>query len=243
MHHLYPTRIQVNSSRGSDPFAEIPDLDTDRWFRKTQVLTSIPGTLIDEYSEKDDTGARFEPREDHKGNVARAMFYFYTMYELEANSADPNFFPIQKNVLYDWHRYDPVDTLEFSRTALIAGYQDGLVNPYVLDSSLVRRAYFHEPTFIKFENNQSPDQFYLSQNYPNPFNSNTQISWQLTVGSYTILKIYNLVGQTVAILVDEIRPAGTYSIKFNATNLPSGIYYYQLQAGDYQDIKKMILMK
>ena len=243
MHHLYPTRIQVNSSRGSDPFAEIPDIETDRWFRKDQVLTVMPTSLIDEYSEKDDHGALFEPREDHKGNVARAMFYFYTMYEQEANSADPNFFPIQKDILYDWHRYDPVDALEFNRTALIAGYQDGYENPFILDSSLVRRAYFFEPVTIKSDNNQSPDQFYLSQNYPNPFNPTTVISWQLAVGSPVLLTVYNLTGQTVKILVDEKRPAGYHTIKFDGSGLASGVYFYQLRVDNYVEIRKMILMK
>ena len=61
------------------------------------------------------------------------MFYFYTMYEQEANIADPNFFQVQKNTLYEWHLYDPVDVLELDRTALIARYQDGYVNPYILN--------------------------------------------------------------------------------------------------------------
>jgi endonuclease I len=145
MHHLYPTRREVNSSRGSDPFAEIPDAETDRWFRKNQMLTSIPTSNIDEYSEKDDIASLFESREDHKGNVARAMFYFYTMYKQEANSADPTFFPLQKDILYDWHRTDPVDSLESARTSLIATYQEGIKNPFIIDSSLVRRAYFYKP--------------------------------------------------------------------------------------------------
>jgi hypothetical protein len=86
-------------------------------------------------------------------------------------------------------------------------------------------------------------EFQLYQNYPNPFNPTTKISWQLAVGSQVKLEIYNLIGQRVATLVDENRPAGSHSIQFNAASLPSGIYYYQLQAGDYRDIKKMILLK
>jgi hypothetical protein len=85
--------------------------------------------------------------------------------------------------------------------------------------------------------------FLLFPNYPNPFNPTTKISWQLAVGSPVKLEIYNLVGQMVATLIDENRPAGYHSIQFNAANLPSGIYYYQLQAGEFRDVKKMILMK
>ena len=142
MHHLCPTRVNVNSDRGNDPFAEIPDNDTDRWYRLTEVRSTIPTQHIDEYSEKDFDASQFEPREDHKGNVARAMFYFYTMYKAQADAADPNFFPLQKNTLRSWHHLDPADSLEIVRTQLIANYQDGKPNPFVLDSTLVDRAYF-----------------------------------------------------------------------------------------------------
>jgi endonuclease I len=243
MHHLYPTRREVNSSRGSDPFAEIPDLETDRWFRKDQILTNIPTSNIDEYSEKDDQGARFEAREDHKGNVARAMFYFYTMYEQEANNADPTFFPVQKDVLYDWHRFDPVDSLESTRTGLIAVYQEGIENPFITDSSLVRRAYFYEPATIKSENDQSPDQFFLSQNFPNPFNPTTMISYQLPMTNRVLLKVYDILGQEITTLVDQLISAGKHQVVWDAEKLPSGIYVYQLKAGNYIDSRKMILMK
>ncbi len=139
MHHLYPARDAVNSSRSNDPFAEIMDSNTDKWWRKDYYLTTIPAQLIDEYSEKDEDANRFEPREDHKGNAARSVFYFYTMYR---DQADSLFFEIQKDVLYDWHRQEPADQAEIDRTWAIAAYQDNKPNPFVLDSSLVRRAYF-----------------------------------------------------------------------------------------------------
>ena len=74
MHHLYPTRVDVNSDRGSFPFAEIDDNRTESWYYLNQTRGSIPSTNIDLYSEKQ--GSRFEPREDHKGDVARSMFLF-----------------------------------------------------------------------------------------------------------------------------------------------------------------------
>lgn len=145
MHHLYPAKSNINSSRGDDPFADINDRGTNLWFRKDQALTAIPLLFIEEYSEKDnDSPELFEPREDHKGNAARAMFYFYTLYRAAADSADPAFFPLQKNFLFTWHQNDPVDSDEFTRTNLIAAYQDNKANPFVLDSSLARRAYFFE---------------------------------------------------------------------------------------------------
>jgi len=243
MHHLYPTRREVNSSRGSDPFAEIPNIETDYWFRKDQVLTSIPTSNIDEYSEKDDQGGWFEPRDDHKGNVARAMFYFYTMYEQEANSADPTFYPVQKDVLYDWHHSDPVDSLESARTGLIAAYQEGIENPFITDSSLVRRAYFYEPTGFRTLKDVAPRNFVLFQNYPNPFNPTTVINWQLTVGGLVNLSVYNIAGKRISILVDEKRPSGTYQNIFDTSGLGSGVYFYRLEVNNDVDFRKMILMK
>ena len=138
LHHLFPVRDAVNSSRSNDPFADIPDSDTDKWWRDDYYLTTIPNSHIDEYSEKDNDGW-FEPREDHKGNAARAIFYVYTMYK---EQLDTTFFEIQKNTLRRWHNIDTVDARERERTYKIAPYQDDKPNPFVLDSTLVRRAYF-----------------------------------------------------------------------------------------------------
>lgn len=85
--------------------------------------------------------------------------------------------------------------------------------------------------------------YYLFQNYPNPFNSITKISWQSPVASHQTLKIYDVLGNEVATLVNEFRNAGRYEIGFDASELTSGIYYYRIQAGDFTDTMKMILMK
>jgi len=85
--------------------------------------------------------------------------------------------------------------------------------------------------------------FSLSQNYPNPLNPSTKISWQAPVGNWQTLKIYDVLGNEVATLFDEYKPAGTYEVEWNAVGLPSGIYFYSLQAGEFIETKKMILMK
>ncbi|MBE0539670.1 MAG: T9SS type A sorting domain-containing protein [Ignavibacterium sp.] len=86
-------------------------------------------------------------------------------------------------------------------------------------------------------------EFALSQNYPNPFNPSTKISWQSPVGSWQTLKIFDVLGNEVVALVNEYREAGKYETEFNAEKLPSGVYYYQLRAGDYVQTKKMLLLK
>tara|TARA_B100001146_G_scaffold41583_1_gene35283 strand:- start:285 stop:1205 length:921 start_codon:yes stop_codon:yes gene_type:complete len=139
LHHLYPCRGNVNSSRGNKPYAEIDDNDTDKWWRFDYYETSIPSQYIDEFSEVDNDNDKFEPREVVKGNIARGMFYFFTIYNDEA---DHNFFEEQKDFLNLWHKQDPVDDIELARTLSIASYQDDIVNPFVIDSTLVKRIWY-----------------------------------------------------------------------------------------------------
>ena len=146
MHHLYPTYIQWNSNRGSDPYAEIPDTQTTLWMRLTQSQTGIPTANIAEYSE--DGPGKFEPREDHKGNLARTAFYFYTMHagqpDLVATGHNNIATLADLNTLYQWHLADPVDAHEQERNRRVAASQ-GNYNPYIEDPSLVARAWGFAP--------------------------------------------------------------------------------------------------
>ncbi len=139
MHHLFPTRIPVNDARLTSPFADIPDAQTQKWFVKDQILFSIPSQHRDRYTETR-TDA-FEPREVVKGDIARAVFYFYTMYRNQANAADPNFFEIQRPTLCQWDRQDPADSAELVKTWRIAGYQEGKPNPFIVDCTLANRSW------------------------------------------------------------------------------------------------------
>lgn len=85
--------------------------------------------------------------------------------------------------------------------------------------------------------------YQLYQNYPNPFNPITTINYSIPNSSFVQLIVYNSIGQEIAILANEIIEAGNHNIDFDATNLPSGIYFYQLQAGSFVETKKMVLMK
>jgi len=90
---------------------------------------------------------------------------------------------------------------------------------------------------------KTPDEFHLFQNYPNPFNPSTTLSWHAPVSSRQTLKIYDILGNEVATIIDEFRPAGTYEVKFEAGKLTSGIYLYQLKAGSFVETKKLMLLK
>lgn len=85
--------------------------------------------------------------------------------------------------------------------------------------------------------------FNLQQNYPNPFNPTTTISYQLKKAGRVTLKIYDVLGNEIDVLVNEEKSAGSYKLTWNAVNLPSGVYFYQLQAGDFISVKKMNLLK
>jgi hypothetical protein len=90
---------------------------------------------------------------------------------------------------------------------------------------------------------QPPVAFNLSQNYPNPFNPTTKISWRSSVSSHQTLKVYDVLGNEVATLVDEYRNAGSYEINFDASGISSGVYIYKLTAGSFVETKKMILLR
>ena len=85
--------------------------------------------------------------------------------------------------------------------------------------------------------------FSLSNNYPNPFNPTTTIKYQIPKTNLVILKVYDVLGKEVVTLVNEEKPMGKYEVKFEAKGLPSGIYFFRIQAGDFQQVKKMVLMK
>ncbi len=89
----------------------------------------------------------------------------------------------------------------------------------------------------------TPDLYQLSQNYPNPFNPSTIIRWQSSKSGRQTIKVYDILGNEVATLIDENKPAGTYEVKFDASDLASGIYFYKLITDGYISTKKMVLLK
>jgi hypothetical protein len=88
-----------------------------------------------------------------------------------------------------------------------------------------------------------PTTYRLAQNYPNPFNPSTAISFSIPSAGITSLVVYNVIGQEVASLLNEFRNAGSYTLSFNASNLPSGAYLYRLRSAGYSATKRMLLLK
>jgi hypothetical protein len=107
------------------------------------------------------------------------------------------------------------------------------------------------PVGVEDEDNFVADAFSLEQNYPNPFNPSTSIRYTISSvissgakqSQMVTLKVYDVIGNEVAILVNEEKPSGSYEVKFDASELSSGIYFYKLQAGSLVETKKMILLR
>lgn len=96
---------------------------------------------------------------------------------------------------------------------------------------------------VGIEDEMQPQTFSLEQNYPNPFNPVTKIKFTLASNEYTTLKVYDIIGKEITTLVNNQMEKGHYEINFDASNLPSGVYFYTLNAGGYKETRKMILMR
>ena len=214
MHHLYPARARVNEARLNYPYANIEDRLTVKWFVENKEQNTIPNINIEAYSELGNE--EFEPREDHKGNVARAMFYFYTIYR---NVADASFFSGQRETLCQWHYEDPVDSLEWINNEKIAAFQDDKRNPFVLDCSLAQRSYCPdiaatcESTLVS---NPTSRSMLLS---PNPANDRVHISIPQEVSIATI-QLYNLIGE----LLVTYEVGDTAEINIDISDFQAGAY-------------------
>ncbi len=99
------------------------------------------------------------------------------------------------------------------------------------------------PIGITHTGNEVPKKFALMQNYPNPFNPTTIINYELPITNYVSLRVYDVLGKEVVTLVNEKQNAGRYEVDWDATNYPSGVYFYKIAAGDFVETKKMILIK
>lgn len=91
--------------------------------------------------------------------------------------------------------------------------------------------------------NFNPTELILNQNYPNPFNPTTNISYSIPVSSFVTLKVFDITGKEIVTLVNEYKQNGSYQVTFNGINLPSGVYYFRLNSGDWNQVRKMLLIK
>lgn len=150
-----------------------------------------------------------------------------------------------------WYDYFNADSINVTNISAPITLQPGEFKIYTSaklpapEADLLTEVKFEQPLIIK--------EYKLEQNYPNPFNPSTKITWQAPVNAHQTLKVYDVLGNEIATLVDEYKTAGKYEVEFsakggsasggNAIDLPSGVYFYRLQVGDFVSTKKMILLK
>jgi endonuclease I len=226
MYNLRPSRVSVNSDRGNCPFGEIPDANTDKWHRQAVSQTNTPGANIDEWSEKEDnSGCLFEPRESVKGDIARSVFYFFTIY----SSANANFFNGMKVTLLNWHYQDPVDSVELNRNNQVQSYQ-GNHNPFILDSTLARRAYFPQYVVVSTDEVLATTVKEIVV-YPNPFND--RVSFSEPVDYVVIMDAKQAV---VFQYESKKQPISTVDV----AQLPKGVYWIRYGIGHEKGIKMVV---
>jgi hypothetical protein len=121
------------------------------------------------------------------------------------------------------------------RASLPAGQRDELLQA-------VKKAFFGQPTGVG-PTSPAPLEFVLEPNFPNPFNPTTSIHYQLSAIGDVSLKVYDLLGREVAVLVNERKEPGSYTVTFDAASLSSGVYLYRLTAGSFVETRKMILVR
>jgi len=124
-------------------------------------------------------------------------------------------------------------------------YEVSLIAINALGSDTLIKSCYIEVQEAVFVNDDgiSPEEFILHQNYPNPFNPRTSISWQSPLRGWQTLRVYDVIGNEIASLVNEEMPAGRYEVDFDASGLTSGIYFYRLKVGNFVETKKMTLLK
>jgi hypothetical protein len=165
------------------------------------------------------------------GNTILNPIFADTLYRLQATSPCIGAGADSVNIAGTWHRAPLIDFGGYTRPMPAATRPD--------------MGAWEEQTVVSIaeENEHTPVKFSLSQNYPNPFNPSTVIEFALPHEAFVTLEVYNLLGERVALLMQEKKSAGYHSVSFNAQGLASGLYLYRLRAGEYVQTKKLVLLR
>jgi len=241
--HLYPTHKDVNGVRSNYPFAELTDSQTDKWYIVNSnntgytTLTSPPATNADAYS-KFNSGTSFEPPLNHKGDLARSAFYFYTVYPTQAGAISEL---CDLNTLYAWHLADPVDAWEQLRNDRIESKQ-GNRNPYIDYPEIACRAWgLTCATDIESIQNSKITIF------PNPTSDLLNIEFYLPSETFVNIDIYDITGRKVANIIDNEQLNGNQNIEWNFSssdyNFQNGIYFINIVSENQNIYEKIIYNK
>lgn len=207
---------------------DVPSADGQNTIAAFEVATFLPNGM-NGMSQSGGMGGQM--------NFASMVKYQFHFTNMQSNGFNTNSGQLKvKNWDAQNNKWNEVSNAVVNSTAgTISVSQNGVSNFYIVTADKL--------TDVKEVNNTVPDNFSLKQNYPNPFNPSTTIEFSLKENSNVKLSIYNILGQKVVTLIDGQMNAGAHIYQFNASNLSSGIYFYQLTAGENSKIMKMELLK
>jgi hypothetical protein len=214
--------------------------------RAARVAITAPGANVQLYQ----SGLRLQPNTRYRlsfwarspsGHDLSAFLHKhaapYTSYGLSEWTVD---------LTAGWQQF----TRLFQTTGFSTGVADGRLRFWFASSGVAGDEFFIDDVELvwvgharEFEKDEVPGSFVLEQNYPNPFNPLTTIRYNLPVASRVSLKMYNLLGQEVGTLVDELQEAGFKSVQWDASGVSSGVYFYRLRAGDFVQAKRMMVVR
>ncbi|MCK9424432.1 MAG: T9SS type A sorting domain-containing protein [Ignavibacteriaceae bacterium] len=223
----------------SNNFLERIDSTTGKVFRYDSVYNTPQDFLIDDLTAE--LGDTLELYRYHEGNNPDVIYEGNDIKYFDNQILNRKIYRFPNSLSYSSYSM----TKGIGLDSLAAGFDLGYTN-WWLKGCVISGKVMGDTSLVvglKNENNDAPTEFSLAQNYPNPFNPETIISYQLAVTSKVSLKVYDILGNEVAILVNEEKPAGKYLVKFKGSNLASGVYFYKLTAGDFSQSKKFVLIK
>jgi hypothetical protein len=148
---------------------------------------------------------------------------------------DETYSPLWTVNVYDNMDFDMVHNLQTAASANILAAGVALVNCPIVS--------IEGPTSVNENGNSIPGDYSLDQNFPNPFNPSTEIRFSVKYPGHVSLLVFNSIGEEVARLVNEVLPAGNFSVDWNAENVTSGVYFYTIKTGTYKETRKMMLLK
>ncbi|MBK8846145.1 MAG: endonuclease [Bacteroidetes bacterium] len=224
IHHLFPSYDLWNTDRGSNPFMDIPDNNTVKWVINNYSQSNIPSNNIDGYSEYRPTD--YEPRESHKGDLARALAYFYTMYP----SVGPLTDVISLNTMLQWNTQDPPNQDEIDRNNAIAFYQ-GNRNPYIDYPSWMIQAFVCNISIADVD---------LASNwsvYPNPAKDILFVKNELAF-TQGIISVYSMSGTLV-----YSQKTDDTTTQLDISKLNGGVYILQYNAGTFMFQRKIVVIR
>ena len=225
LHHLVPCKSNINTLRRNAPFGEIPDDKTKYWIMDDKVFIRPDKRFLDSYSES--TSGFFEPREAKKGDIARSLFYFFTVYGHNMTKKNRSFFTSMLPDLCRWHRSDKVDSIEYKKSIAIARIQSN-VNPFIFDPSLAERCYCSAYP-------STPEKSYFFNIYPNPSKGLFYIDIENYKGP-VIMKISTASGKLIE--THHLMYSGLMSWR-----LGKGVWKLSLQIQDSKSIEVILMIQ